>query len=210
MIDFELYGGRRAYFAHLRSCAQYAIGAYGTADRIEWNVVARLVFVCQGNICRSPYAGVRAGALGVRAISAGLEATDGHCADESASRNALQRGIDLSTHRSTRLKPALLAPGDLLVVFEPWQLRSVMRRQFVNVAGVTLLGIWAHPLRPHIQDPFGRSERYFQRCFATIDLCIDQLTTRLLAHGAPVAPNMRPGDSAVALSSNSTVVGTRA
>ena len=185
MIDTELYGGRRAYVAHLRARALYALGTYRALRSIAWNVVERLVFVCHGNICRSPYAGARARALGARAVSFGIEATDGAAADEAAIRNAVQRGIDLRDHRSTRLQAFCLEPGDLIVVFEPRHVLSVTPHGGAEVAGLTLLGLWTDPLRPHIQDPYGRSDCYFQQCFAAIDRNTHELVQRLAAHAAP-------------------------
>lgn len=185
MLDIESYGGKRAYVAHLRACVSYAIGSYRAARSIHWDVIARLVFVCQGNICRSPYAGARARAFGARAISLGIDAADGTGANADAARNALLRGIDLKDHRSTRLHPSLTERGDLIVVFEPVQLLRVTPQIVAGAAGLTLLGLWAHPVRPHIQDPYGRSDRYFQQCFSAIDLNIHELVTRMAAHRAP-------------------------
>ena len=184
IVDFELYGGKRAYIAHLRERALYAFGAYRSARSIEWTAVARLVFVCQGNICRSPYASARARALGITAISCGLDATEGAGADPAASRNAMDRGIDLSTHRSARLRPSFITQRDLIVVFEPKQMMGVMRCGISGLAGVTLLGIWSPPIRPHIQDPYGRSDRYFQQCFSGIDACVQEMMRRLVANEA--------------------------
>lgn len=185
VLDLELYGGKRAYVAHLRACASYAIGSYRAARSIHWDVIERLVFICQGNICRSPYAGARARALGVSAISLGIEANDGAPANEDAARNALRRGVDLKEHQSTRLRTSLTEPGDLIVVFEPVHLLRVTPHIEAGAAGLTLLGLWAHPVRPHIQDPYGRSDRYFQECFSAIDLNIHELVARMAAHRAP-------------------------
>ena len=185
MVDVEVFGGRRGYIGHLYARALYALGSYRSTDNISWDAISRLVFVCHGNICRSPYACARARELGVNSISFGLAAADGALADESASRNALLRGVDLSTHRSVRLRAPLLNHGDLVVVFEPRQLAKVFRESVVDLAGITLMGIWDRPVYPHIQDPFGRSDRYFQRCFSAIDRNIDVLATRIAAYEAP-------------------------
>ena len=204
MVDVELYGGKRAYLAHLRERALYAFGAYRSARSIKWTAVARLVFVCQGNICRSPYASARARALGMTAVSFGLDATENSDADPAASRNAIGRGIDLSAHRSARLQPSLIMQRDLIVVFEPRQMRDVMRHNIAGLAGVTLLGIWSPPILPYIQDPYGRSDRYFQQCFSRIDACVHEIMRRLVLDewlartagmsGAPCASS-RPASS---------------
>ena len=193
MIDAELYGGRRAYVAHLRARASYVLGSYRSAQAINWGAVERLVFICHGNICRSPYASARAREFGARAISLGIEALDGVGANEDAARNALPRGIDLKDHRSTRLRASLILPGDLIVVFEPPQLLRVTRQRIIGAAGITLLGLWTRPVRPHIQDPYGRSDHYFQQCFAVIDRNVHDLVARLSAHGAIAATDSTSG-----------------
>lgn len=192
MVDFELYGGRRAYAAHLSARALYALGKFRSAENIAWDAIARLVFVCHGNICRSPYASARARALGVKAISFGLDASDGMHADESASQNALVRRLDLSIHCSARLRAPVLAQGDLIVVFEPGQLSRMREKSIAGLAGITLLGIWTQPTRPYIHDPYGRSDRYFQSCFSAIDRNVQELVTRITAHQAPASDSSFP------------------
>lgn len=187
MVDVGLYGGKRAYLAHVRERTLYAFGAYRAARSIDWAAVTRLVFVCQGNICRSPYASARARVLGMTAVSCGLDATEGAGADPAALRNAMGRGIDLATHRTARLQPSFITQGDLMVVFEPRQMSGVMRESIAGLAGVTLLGIWTQPIRPHIQDPYGRSDRYFKQCFSVIDAYVDALTKQLVAHEARIS-----------------------
>ena len=186
MLDIELYGGKRGFLEHVRARALYTLGAYGNLSDIEWPRVRRLVFVCRGNICRSPYASSRARALGLPAVSFGLDAAVGAPANPAAAENALRRGIDLSEHRSARMEPARLTDGDWLIVFEPAQLAEV-RRSVGHRVPATLLGVWARPSRPHIQDPYGRSDRYFQRCFSVIDESIAELFGRMSRGGAPAA-----------------------
>jgi protein-tyrosine phosphatase len=195
MIDIELYGGKRGLLEHVRARALFALGAYGDICDIEWAAVARLVFVCKGNICRSPYASARACALGIRAASFGLAAADGALADPAASRNASRRGVDLAEHRSARLESSSFAADDLVVVFEPGHLSEV-RRLSGGRTPTSLLGVWAQPIHPHIQDPYGRSDRYFQSCFSLIDANVAALADRIARGGAPVAARNTSGNSA--------------
>ena len=185
MIDVELFGGWRAYLRHLWSRALYSVNSYRAAQSIQWHAIARLVFVCHGNICRSPYACARSRDFGIDSISFGLAAEDGALADERASRNALHRGVDLSQHRSARLQAKLLREGDLVVVFEPRQMTQVQLLSVTDLVGITLIGVWSSPIYPHIQDPFGNSDRYFQQCFSTIDRNLDEIVARIVAHKAP-------------------------
>jgi protein-tyrosine phosphatase len=184
MVDVELYGGKRGFLEHVRARALYALGAYRSARNIEWSSVTRLVFVCKGNICRSPYAGARARLLGVPSASFGLAAAQDAPADPAAWRTARSRGVDLSGHCAARRESCRINDGDLLVVFEPAQLAEIRRQGFERTPRVTLLGIWAQPIRPHIQDPYGRSDRYFERCFSIIDANVAQLVRRMAGGSA--------------------------
>lgn len=184
MIDLELYGGRRGVLEHIRARTLYALGAYGSTGDIEWSSVKRLVFVCFGNICRSPYAAGRARLLGVSSISLGLNANDGASADPAAMRNALLRGIDLSAHRSARIDSPNLVDGDLILAFEPGQLFEI-RRKFGDRAPVKLVGVWSRPSRPYIHDPYGRDDRYFQQCFSVIDRNVTKLVECMRSRRAP-------------------------
>jgi protein-tyrosine phosphatase len=179
MVDIELYGGKRGYLEHVRTRALYALGGYRSARDIEWAAVSRLVFVCKGNICRSPYASARARQLGVPSASFGLDAEEGAPADPAAWRTARSRAVDLSAHCSSRRESCRINYDDLLVVFEPSQLAEIRQWRIDWMPRVTLLGIWAQPIRPHIQDPYGRSDRYFQRCFSMIDANVAELVRRM-------------------------------
>ncbi len=189
MIDVELYGGRRGFLEHVRVRVLYALGTYGNRRDIEWAAVRRLAFVCKGNICRSPYACARTRSFGVPAVSFGLSAVDGTPADPIASRNALLRGIDLSGHLSVKIESGCLVDGDLIVVFEPGQLADLQRR-FGEQIPMSLLGVWSCPSRPHVHDPYGGSDRYFQECFSVIDENIAKLVEHMVAHGAPAASDL--------------------
>ena len=125
--------------------------------------------------------------MGVRAVSFGLDTAGGFSADPAALKNAFLRGIDLSLHRSTRLDATHLADGDLVIFFEPAH-RTEVRRRIGDGTPTNLLGIWSRPLRPHIQDPYGRTDRYFQQCFTVIDAAIAKLVEHMAKKtGAPAA-----------------------
>jgi len=181
MLKAERYGGRRAFAEHLLSRCKAAVGAYASSTEIDWRTARRLVFVCKGNICRSPYAAARARELGLQAISFGLEADDGTTADPLAVRNALARNLDLSSHRSARLVASGLRQGDVVLLFEPRHL-TICRGVCGNVPeGISLLGLWTQPMRPYISDPFGKSDRYFQECFSIIDSALSMIAGKISA-----------------------------
>lgn len=134
------------------------------------------MFVCKGNICRSPYGEARARSLGWSTLSMGLDARSGSVADAAAIAAAARRGLDLQPHRSLRFDGSQLATGDLLLGFEAWHVAGIRRQLADRRVAVALAGLWSTPRRPHIADPHGRSARYFDLCFGVIDSSLQALT----------------------------------
>jgi protein-tyrosine phosphatase len=174
---------------HYAHQVRHMLGSYSWLKRVEWNRVTRLVFVCKGNICRSPYAEARARAMGLPCSSFGLEAGLHAPANPSAIRAARARGLDLTGHRTQGANEFPIATGDLLTAMEPWHAAVLQTRPMPVGAQVTLLGLWCSPSRPHIEDPFGLSDEYFQTCFGTIDKAIAIMSA--LAGKAETNPHPR-------------------
>lgn len=175
------YGGKRAYLFHLRSRALAAAGFYWRFGGADLDPVGRLIFVCKGNICRSPYARAYASTLGLDADSAGLAATPGTPANEVAASVARSRGISLESHRSKLLTGLALNDSDLVVVFEPAHARAVRQALADRPIRVRLLGLFMTPPYPYLHDPYGLTERYFAACFSRVEKGITNLAA-LLRH----------------------------
>lgn len=175
----ETYGGKAAMLKHFAYFAYAALGGFARYRRIDLARVQRLVFVCKGNICRSPYAEARARAQGYAAISFGLDTTSGSTAYTDAVVNASARGLDLGRHGARTGDESQLTPHDLVICMEPQQAAAVAAKARAAGAQVTLLGLWAQPLRPYIQDPYGRNDAYFQKCFGIIDCALANLGREL-------------------------------
>ena len=84
--------------------------------------MTRVLFVCTGNICRSPLAEVllrrivsEEGLDGVGVASAGTGAWDGAPASEGAYLVGLEHGLDLSAHRATLLTREVVKRSDLIL-----------------------------------------------------------------------------------------------
>jgi protein-tyrosine phosphatase len=164
------YGGSRGFFTHLQAIALHRLGRWEKHRQIDLRAVKRFLFVCQGNVCRSPYAAARARAAGLPAIFYGLDVRKETQANTQAQAEALKHGVDLNSHRSRAFEPGHGSRGDLLIGMEPSHLIQLATRHADEESlQITLLGLWAKPPRPHIQDPFGQSPEYFNRCFQIID-----------------------------------------
>lgn len=137
--------------------------------------VQRLVFVCQGNICRSAFADVLARAQGLNAISFGLSTSVGLGAHYPALCAAATLGIDLAAHRTSRAEDYVPQPGDLLLAMEVRQLRRLRAHLRLGDLPRTLLGLYASPRAPHLHDPFGLGDAYMKMCFERIVSAITNL-----------------------------------
>lgn len=169
----ERYGSKRGLLGHLRCLIIYYFGGYHGLTNIDWTRVDRFVFVCKGNICRSPYAEAVAARHRIHVASFGLSTSGGYSAHPSAIRNASIRGTDLTGHRSRSAENFAILDSDVLIAMEPSQIRPL--KQKAGNAQVTLLGLWAKPPRPFIYDPYSSNDGYFQVCFSVVESAVATL-----------------------------------
>ena len=141
------------------------------------------LFICLGNINRSPFAAAafeRAmasrGSNTVRVRSAGFIGP-GRPASETARELAASRGLDLSDHVSRLIDPADVRETDLTVVMDARQRRRVCREAGVPKRNVVVLGDLdpVRIVRRVIQDPYGHPREVFERVFDRIERCVDGL-----------------------------------
>jgi protein-tyrosine-phosphatase len=84
-------------------------------------MIRNVLFVCTGNICRSPLAaallvrGLKEQGVEVTVTSAGTGAWDGAPASEGAYLVGLERGLDLSGHRARLLSRDVVEQADLIL-----------------------------------------------------------------------------------------------
>lgn len=173
------FGTYRGLVRLLLANIEDALGGYRRLRQIRWDQVERVVFVCHGNICRSPYAESRAASLGLPAVSFGLAADTGDPADHSALIVAARRAVELAQHRACAAEDFEIHSGDLLVAMEPRQVRALARRPPSVPCQVTLLGLWGRPRRPHIHDPHRLSEAYWEQCLDVIDSAVQGIAERM-------------------------------
>jgi protein-tyrosine phosphatase len=155
----------------------------------------KVLFVCAGNICRSPMA---AGYLAQRAAmdglshlvveSAGTLGIEAAPAAANAVRVAAEHGFDLTRHRSRGLRAHDVATSDLVIAMEQRQVDRI-RAAFPGVhATVTVLRAFERGPVPSddasdLADPVGEALPAFRSCFRTIRTCVDHLVLSL-KHGS--------------------------
>ena len=117
----------------------------------------RVLFVCTGNICRSPFAEAVARSAGrVEVESAGLAAYEGAAPTDDAIAVARELGYDLSPHRARPLTEEMLERADVVVG---------MTAEHVGALGgsAKLLG------EADVEDPIGRGRDAYRRAYAQIE-----------------------------------------
>ena len=138
-----------------------------------------ILFVCEGNIFRSPFAAAALRALlppevglAVRVRSAGFLGP-GRPAPDPALRAAGRRGVDLAAHRSALLTHAAVYGASLVVVMEPrqgWRLRMRfgVRRERVLVMG----DLDPLPIRTRaVRDPWEQDADVLEAAYARLGRC---------------------------------------
>jgi protein-tyrosine phosphatase len=147
----------------------FGLSASRPADPAQ---VRRLVFVCQGNICRSAFADVIARRAGMRTASFGLSTTTGRAAHDRAIVAAHALGHDLSQHRAIDLADYVPQAGDLLLAMEVRQLHRLAADPRLTGLPRVLLGRWTRPMLPHLHDPYGLDDRYMATCLRRIEQAV--------------------------------------
>lgn len=143
-----------------------------------------IVFVCLGNVCRSPYAEYafrdRFPRVGRSVTSAGFIGP-GRQPPDPALEVARRRGVEHSEHRSRLLDRELMERAAVLLVFDTDNVRRLRRVPSSDGRVVIRLGdldpVW--PGKRPIWDPWGRPLEDFEEVFTRIDRCLDVVAAEL-------------------------------
>jgi protein-tyrosine phosphatase len=138
-----------------------------------------LLFICHGNICRSPYAEVRARMMlppSVAVGSAGFIGA-GRPSPPEAVQVAAERGLDLAAHRSQAIEMDHLRAVDLVFVMDEGQRDRLVTSRPELAGRVLLLGdLDPEPVtRRAIPDPVEQPSPVFRECYDRIDRCVGAL-----------------------------------
>jgi protein-tyrosine phosphatase len=142
--------------------------------------VRRILFVCSGNICRSPMAALlarrqleRAGVPAV-VISGGTLGIQGTPAASFAVQALQEVGLDLSDHRSQGVPLALARVADSIVVMSPEHAEALLERD--PSLGPRIVRLWEYADPPgsleEIADPVGLDLAAFVECRQRMEQCL--------------------------------------
>lgn len=146
-----------------------------------------VLFVCHGNICRSPYAAEvfrhRAGEAHrppVEISSAGFIGPDRR-SPPVARRVASERGVDLEEHRSSLVSHRRVVAAALVLVMDAGQRRRLLRSYGGRRDRTVVLGdLDPEPWRRReISDPVGGGPDVFARVYDRVDRCVEALVRTL-------------------------------
>ena len=157
----------------------------------------RLIFICMGNICRSPLAEVvaraslaRTGLADVLTVSSrGTHAFHvDHPADERSILVAERHGLDLHSHKSRLVMPDDFEGGDLLLVMDRRNLQDVRAKAPPQAVGrIKMLMDFGGRPGVDIPDPYQGQARDFDLAYTMIHEAVEGLTKHLLRlHNAGV------------------------
>lgn len=167
--------GSRKRVYHLIEKNLLTLGCF-RADRTSlWKRSGRIIFVCSGNICRSPYAEEVARGWGLQAISCGTNTDSGLSADAIAVEEAAKRGVDLTRHETMRWPDVPLHAGDVVLAMQLRHVLTVLGRARIQSCRVSLFGSLLLPQFAPISDPYGRPRDEYRRVFALIEAGIRRI-----------------------------------
>jgi protein-tyrosine phosphatase len=157
------YGSKRGLLNAFKYQCMYYLGFYKKQQNIDWTKVNRLVFLCHGNICRSPLGEYYAKSLGAVTCSCGLACQNGFDADPRAIEYGQRKGLDMSCHKTTNISQMDFSQHDLIIAMDPMHIRELEKID-TCLAQSTLAGLWLKRPQPYIHDPFSVNSKYFSYC----------------------------------------------
>lgn len=155
------------------------LGFYRSFKKVDFTQVQRLVFVCHGNICRSPLGEAVARKQGVATISFGLSTRGNAPADPRAITWAEANGYELLRHRTLRVDQYQPQIGDLLIGMEPKHVYALSKNFCHSPVQITLAGLWLNSPIAYLHDPYNTDQKYFSRCETFVVSATNELIKRL-------------------------------
>ena len=150
--------------------------------------VKSILFICKGNICRSPFAEHIArkyllNLMQCKITSAGILVDEPIAPPLEAIEAAKRFEVEIGNHKSRSVNCELIESYDIIVVMEAWQLKFLRKIFLGNEKKIFLLPVYYYNRNEfggaynkyNILDPYGKSLDYYSMCYSRICKCVSEL-----------------------------------
>lgn len=137
----------------------------------ELSQAKKILFVCKGNICRSPFAEKYARKIfppEVSIQSCGIYAQEGRKSPIEAIVTAKTFGVDLSEHRSITVTNEIIEKSDVILVFDWENMQKLMSKYPSHKKKVWYISELNPKCSLLISDPFGKDQKTFKDTYEKI------------------------------------------
>jgi len=153
-----------------------------------------ILFLCHGNICRSPFAAywwnrmieVKPCKL-PRAISAGVHSVQGRKTPQRHQKLASAFGVDLSRHRSEVVNALLVEQAGAVIVMDRKNYRFLASSYSSYLSKTTYLGLFEKVPRRDIADPYDLQEKEAALVYSHLAASLEGLADILCQRAKQVA-----------------------
>lgn len=150
--------------------------------------IKSVLFICLGNICRSPFAERIAAKYSnasndIAFSSAGIRVDAPKSPPIEAIDSAKDFGVELRDHASRQLQYGLMESHDIIITVEIWQYKYLKKMFMEFQDKIFLLPLFCINNnisqniydKYNIRDPYGRNYAAYDECFEKIKKCINGL-----------------------------------
>lgn len=147
--------------------------------QIQLSETNSILFLCTGNICRSPFAEHILRDTyqldGMKIASAGLKTSEGRPSPKHAKDVAEDYGVDLSDHKSKDICKGMIKSYDVIFIMDYYNYYLYQKKFSEFKSCAFLLGIADNNNTNQIDDPYGGGEEVFNATFSNIEESIQQI-----------------------------------
>jgi len=141
-----------------------------------------ILFVCKGNICRSPFAEHYSRSIfpqKIHTLSCGYIQQNGRESPPEAINTAKKFGVDLSDHQAHQITEQMIQNSDVVIVFDESNFRMLFKRYHKYKSKLWFLSEICPDIQVTIEDPLSKDSETFEKVYSIIAYCIDTMNQYL-------------------------------